>query len=102
MGNLFSCFKKNSVNVAAVTGGSTKTVPRESIESLTARMKRQENMFVASSFATVEPIKVEQKSHERKPKNTFPPRDSRIIKRIIRRKVSNLALSFSIHFDIKN
>ena len=88
MGNLFSCLKKNSVDVATVAEVRNAATPKKSRESLAAKMKRQASMFVVSSFNEVEPMEVDQEGHERKPKYLSPQRDANITKKTTRRKVS--------------
>ena len=95
MGNLFSCLKKNSVDVAAVAEVRNAATPKKSRESLAEKMKRQASMFVVSSFNEVEPLEVDQEGHGIRPKNPSPPRDAKIIKNSTTRKVRKLVLSFS-------
>ena len=95
MGNLFSCLKKNSVDVAAVAEVRNAPTPKRSYESLAEKMKRQANMFTASSFAEVEPMPIDEEGHGRRPKNPSPPRDAKITKNSTRRKVSKSVLSSS-------
>ena len=95
MGNLFSCLRKKSVDVAAVAEVRNAATPQKSRESLSEKMKRQAGMFTASTFAEVEPMQIDQEGQGRRLKNLSSPRDTKIT--TTRRKVSKLDLSFPFH-----